>query len=75
MHFEDPQSIDTGTRRFINQMKIRDHEDYSITKISQNTEKSLGDLKRLAIPQTPVKKTSANVCAKNSQMKKIIVIL
>ena len=33
----------------------RDHPDYSIIEISQNTEKSNGDLKRLAISQTPVK--------------------
>ena len=32
-----------------------DHPDYSIIKISQNTEKSPLDLKRLAVTQTPVK--------------------
>ena len=31
-----------------------DHPKYSITKICQNTEKSLGDLRRLAVTQTPV---------------------
>ena len=31
------------------------HPNYSIVEISQNTEKSLGDFKRLAVTQTPVK--------------------
>ena len=33
----------------------RDNLNYSIIKISQNTEKSPGDLMRLAVTQTPVK--------------------
>ena len=33
----------------------RDHPDYSIVDNSQNTEKSPGDLRRLAVTQTPVK--------------------
>ena len=32
-----------------------DHPDYSITKIGQNTKKSLGDLRRLAVTQSPWK--------------------
>ena len=32
-----------------------DHLNYSIIKIGQNTEKSLGDLRRLAVSQTPLK--------------------
>ena len=32
-----------------------DHPNYSITENSQNTEKSSGDLRRLAVTQTPVK--------------------
>ena len=31
-----------------------DHLNYSIIKIDQNTEKSPGDLRRLAVTQTPV---------------------
>ena len=31
-----------------------DHPNYSIIKIGQNTKKSPGDLKRLAVTQTPV---------------------
>ena len=32
-----------------------DHRDYSTFKISQNTEKSPGDLKRLTVTKTPVR--------------------
>ena len=34
---------------------IGDHPNYSIIENGQNTEKSPGDLKRLAVTQTPVK--------------------
>ena len=33
----------------------RDYPDYSIIKIGRNTEKSPGDLRRLAVSQPPVK--------------------
>ena len=48
-----------------------DHRNYSITEIGQNTKKSPGDLKRLAVTQTPVEKPPANTVVKNSQMSKI----
>ena len=38
-----------------NQWKIRDHTDHSIVKIGQNTAKSPGNLRRLAVTQNPVK--------------------
>ena len=44
---------DTG--KLINQRTSGGHPDYSIIKIGQNTEKSPGDLRRLAVTQTPVK--------------------
>ena len=34
--------------------KSGDNQNYGIVKISQNTEKSPGDLRRLAVTQTPV---------------------
>ena len=40
----------------------RDHPDYSF-KMDQNTEKSPGDLRRLAVTQTLVK---VKACGKNS---------
>ena len=42
----------TGTGEFRNQRTSRDHPDDKIIKISQNTEKGPGDLRRLAV--TPV---------------------
>ena len=39
------------------------HPNYSIIKVNQNTEKSPGDLRRLAVTQTPVKDAEV----KNSQ--------
>ena len=44
-----------GAKRLRNQKTSGDHPDYSIIKIGQNTEKSPGYLRRLAVTQTPVK--------------------
>ena len=38
-----------------NNRMSRDHANYSIIEISQNTMKSPGDLRRLAVARTPVK--------------------
>ena len=46
--------IDKRKRKLRNLKTSRDHQDYSI-KISQNTEKSPGDLRRLAVTKTPMK--------------------
>ena len=46
--------IGTGTRGLGNKRIRRDHPNYSIVDIGQNTEKSPGDLRRLATSQTPV---------------------
>ena len=43
------------TGRFGNKEVSGDHPDFSVIKIGQNTEKSPGDLRRLAVTQTPVK--------------------
>ena len=42
------QRIGKGTEELGNNRTIRNHPDYSIIKIDQNTEESPGDLKRLA---------------------------
>ena len=47
----------------VNNKTSWDHPNYSIVEMSQNTEKSYGDLKTLVITQTPVK-TSVNVVVK-----------
>ena len=48
----------------------RDHPDHSTVKICLNTEESPGDLKRLAVTQTPVKKKWDKTGLKNSQRVK-----
>ena len=48
------QMIFTGTRGLGNKNTSGDHPNDSIIKIRQNTEKSPGDLERLAVTQTPV---------------------
>ena len=50
------QRLGEGAGRVGNQKMSSDHPYYSIIKIGQNTEKSPGDLRRLAVTQTPVKK-------------------
>ena len=45
-----------------------DHPNYCSVEIGQNTEKSPGDLRRLAVTQSPVEKPSANPGVKNFQM-------
>ena len=44
-----------GAGRVANRRINRDHPNYSIVKIGQNTEKSPGDLRRLDVTQTPMK--------------------
>ena len=41
-----------------NRKTCRDHPNNSITQIGQNTEKGLGDLRRLVITQSPKKELS-----------------
>ena len=48
-------TIPKGLVKRLENLEIRDHQTNSIIKISQNTEKSPGDLKRLAFIQTPVR--------------------
>ena len=51
--WNNPQKIGTGTGRLGNKRTSSDYSDYSIIKISQNTDKIHGDLRRLAVTQTP----------------------
>ena len=51
------KSIGTGTGGLRNRKTSGDHSNYSIIKIAQNTEDSPGDLRKLTLSQTPVKKT------------------
>ena len=53
--WNDPQMLGKRTRSVGNRRKNRDHPSYRMVVIGQNTEKTPGDLRRLAITQTPVK--------------------
>ena len=46
--------IGTRAGRLGNKRMSGDHPNYSTFKISQNTERSPGDMRRLAVTQTPV---------------------
>ena len=52
----NPQKLGKGTRILGNKRTRRDHPNYSINKMGQHTEKSPGDLRRIAVTQTPVRK-------------------
>ena len=51
--WNNSKRIGKGTGRLGNNRTSRDHQNYSIIKIGQNTEKSPGDLWRFAVIQTP----------------------
>ena len=51
----DPQRLDKGAGKDRNRRTSKDHPNYNITETDQDTEKSPGDLKRLAVTQNPVK--------------------
>ena len=53
--WNDPQRLCKKTREVGNQRTSGNHPNYSIVKISHNTETIPGNLRRLAITQTPVK--------------------
>ena len=44
-----------GTGGLGNKRTSRDHPNYSITEIGKDTGKSLGDLRRLTVTQSPVR--------------------
>ena len=53
---DNPQRIGKGTGRLGNKSISKDYPDNSVIKIGQNTEKTLGDLMRLAVTQTTVRR-------------------
>ena len=61
--------------RFINKRTSGDHPNYSIVEIGQNTEKSPGDLRRLAVTQTRRGKPPVYAGRKNFQTSKILMIM
>ena len=49
------QKVGKGTGRFENKKTSEDYPNYNIFNISQNTEKSPGDLRGFTVIQTPVR--------------------
>ena len=64
--WDNPKRIGKETERLRNRRISKDHPNYSITKINQNTEKSPGDLRKLKVTQT-------NVDVKNTLRSWIII--
>ena len=62
------QKIGTGTGGLGNKRTSGDHLNYTIVEISQNTKESPGDLRRLAVTQTPVENNQLT-----SRMNKMII--
>ena len=50
-----PKSLEKRLEGIQDERKTLDHPDHSTIEISENTQKSLEDLKRLAVTQTSVK--------------------
>ena len=48
-------TLTKGLLKGLDDLEVGDHPNYSIIENGQNTEKSPGDLRRLAVTQTPVK--------------------
>ena len=61
------QMIIKGTGGLGNKKTSGDHPKLNITENGQNTEKSPGDLRRLAVTKTPVKNHQRKTDVKNSQ--------
>ena len=53
--WNNPLRIVKGTGRLRNKKTSKDYQDFCFFKIGQNTEKSPGDLRGLAVIQSPVR--------------------
>ena len=53
--WNDHQEFEEETRGILNQMKNRDHPDYNVIEIGQNSLKIPEHLRRFAVTQVPVK--------------------
>ena len=58
------QRIGAWTRGLGNKRASGDHPKYGIVKINQNAEKSPGELRRLAVTQTPVRNNLLSLVSK-----------
>ena len=72
--WNDPQKLRKEAGRVRNRRTNRNHPNNSIVLIGQNTEKSPGDLWRLAVTQIPVTDHQLTLVEKNSHgLTKIII--
>ena len=67
-----PQKLVKRTERLRNQRTNGDYPDYSIIQIGQNTKKSPGDLRRVAVTQPPMKNHQLMLVRKT--LKGVIII-
>ena len=58
--WNDPQRLGKRAGGVRSRRTSGDHPTYNIVEVGQNTEKSPGDLRRVAVAQDFVKKTSVN---------------
>ena len=68
------QGLVPGLEDLVKRMS-EDHPNYSIIEIGQNTEKSPGELKRLAVTQTPVRNHRLMLAGKTRKGIIIIIII
>ena len=71
----DPKRLNKGAERDGHRTTSRDHPNYCIPEIGQNTEKNPRDLRSLAFTQTPVKDHQLTQVYKNSGGTIIIQML
>ena len=67
-----PKMLNTRTGGLGNKRTNGDHPNYSIVEIGRNTEKSRGDLRRLAVIQIPVRNHQETLVWKTLKREKII---
>ena len=65
--------IGTGAEEIGNKKTNGDHPNYSIVDISQTIKRSPGDLRRLAVTQTPVKNHQLMLMGKTLKREKIMI--
>ena len=65
--WSDPKTIWRGNRKHGNKRTSRNNADYSIRKISKNSEKNPGDFRRFAFTQTPERSNQVKLWEKLSK--------
>ena len=73
--FVSPQSIIKGTGGLVSKRMRGDHPNFNIIKNGQNTEKSPGDLRILAVTKTAVKNSPDLIYNNNNNIIIIIIII